>query len=73
MQNYLHIAEVMISVLLIISILLQSRGSGLGSIMGGQGNVFSARRGIEKTLFYATIILSVLFFGLALADILIFK
>jgi preprotein translocase subunit SecG len=59
-------------VALIISVILQSKGAGLGGLTGADtGGVYSARRGIERTLFWVTIILSVIFFGLAITTILI--
>lgn len=58
--------EIAIGVLLILLILLQQRGAGLGSAFGGEGNVFASRRGIERVFFMATIILSVLFILLAI-------
>ena len=53
------------------AILLQNRGAGLGGIFGGSGNVFATKRGLEKKLFYATIVISALFFSVSLAIVLI--
>jgi preprotein translocase subunit SecG len=58
------------AVLLVIVILLQSRGSGLGSAFGGEGNVYRTKRGVEKYLFILTIILSIIFLGTALANVI---
>jgi preprotein translocase subunit SecG len=59
---------------LIISIILQNKGVGLGGLTGADtGGVFSARRGIEKTLFWITIGLSVLFVILTLVTIIVSK
>ena len=44
---------------------------GLGAAFGGEGNVFRTKRGLEKGLFYLTIALSCLFFGIALLNIII--
>ena len=67
MVTYLNIALIIISVLLILSVILQSKGAGLGGLSGADaGSVFTARRGVERTLFLATIVLSVIFFGLVL-------
>lgn len=66
--NYLQIA---IAILLIVAILLQHRGTSLGGAFGGEGNVYRSRRGAEKFLFYATIVLALLFVGLAVANILL--
>jgi len=70
-MSYLNIAQIVISILLIAAILLQSKGTGLGAAFGGSGNVYSTRRGFEKTLFVATIILVVLFLGTALLNIVL--
>ncbi len=67
----LNIILIIVAILLIISILLQQRGSGLGAAFGGEGNVYLVKRGAEKIIFYASIILSLLFMGLGLARILI--
>lgn len=57
----LNIAQIIISTLLIATILLQQRGSGLSSAFGGGGGVYYQKRGVEKILFRATIALSALF------------
>ncbi|MFN8386871.1 MAG: preprotein translocase subunit SecG [Anaerolineales bacterium] len=72
MVTYLDYGLIIISVLLIVSVILQSKGAGLGGLTGADaGSVFTARRGVEKTLFWLTIILSVVFFGLVLALLII--
>jgi preprotein translocase subunit SecG len=69
---YLHIALIITSIALIGSVILQSKGAGLGGLTGSDmGSVFTARRGIEKTLFQVTIGLSVLFFVLAIATVIV--
>jgi preprotein translocase subunit SecG len=60
------------SIALIVSVVLQSKGAGLGGLSGGDsGGYFTARRGIEKTLFRITIGLAVIFFTLAIATVLV--
>jgi preprotein translocase subunit SecG len=72
MANFLNIALIITSVGLILSVILQSKGAGLGGLTGADtGGVFTARRGIERVLFWMTIILSVIFFGLVIAIILL--
>lgn len=71
MKTYLTIAQIAVSTLLIIAILLQSRGTGLGSTFGGEGNVYRTKRGVEKILFRSTIVFAVAFLGLALATIIV--
>ena len=67
MVTYLNIALIIISVLLILSVILQSKGAGLGGLSGADtGAVYTARRGVERTLFRLTIILSVIFFAVVL-------
>ncbi|MFH1032835.1 MAG: preprotein translocase subunit SecG [Chloroflexota bacterium] len=61
MQTYLFIAQIVIAIALILALLLQVRGGGLGGIFGQPDAVFRTKRGIEKTLFQLTIILVVLF------------
>ena len=72
METFLNIALILISVALIISVILQSKGAGLGGLTGADtGGIFTARRGVEKTLFWVTIGLSVLFFVLAVASVIV--
>ncbi|NQU83753.1 MAG: preprotein translocase subunit SecG [Parcubacteria group bacterium] len=71
LQTILNILQVVVAVLLIVSVLLQARGSGLGSVFGGEGNVYRTKRGFEKLLFTSTIVLAVLFFLTAIANVLI--
>lgn len=72
MESYFDIALIITSIALIVSVVLQSKGVGLGGLTGQDtGGVFTARRGIEKTLFWITIILGVLFVVLTLVVILV--
>ena len=72
MEVYLYIALIITSIALVASIILQSKGAGLGGLTGADtGGVFTARRGIEKTLFRVTIVLSVLFFMLCIATVMV--
>lgn len=70
MGSVVDISLVVISVALIASVILQSKGAGLGGLTGADtGGIFTARRGVEKTLFYVTIVLSVVFFILAILSV----
>ncbi len=72
MEAYLNVALIITSIALIASVILQSKGAGLGGLTGGDaGGIFTARRGIEKVLFRITIGLSVLFFVLALLTVIV--
>jgi preprotein translocase subunit SecG len=68
---FLPIGQIVVSVLLIGAILLQRRSGGLSPAFGGDGGGYRTRRGVEKGLFYATIILAVLFIATAIANIVI--
>jgi len=67
----LNIAQIVISVLLVIMILLQQRGGGLSGVFGGEGGVYRTRRGLEKGVFISTIILAILFLATALLHIIL--
>ncbi len=73
MESYLDIALIIIAIALIVSVVLQSKGIGLGGLTGQDtgGGVFTARRGIEKTLFWITIGLAIVFVILTLIVIII--
>lgn len=60
-----NIAQIILATLLVIAILLQQKGSGLGGVFGGSSNVYSTKRGVDKILFYGTIVISAIFFILS--------
>lgn len=64
---YTLIAQIIVSICLIVFVILQAKGSGLSGVLGGSTN-YHAKRGVEKSLFYATIVASILFVGLAIAN-----
>lgn len=72
MEQYFDIALIITSIALVASVILQSKGVGLGGLNGGDsGGVFTARRGIEKTLFYVTIGLGIVFVVLTVVTVVI--
>lgn len=72
MVTYLNIALIITSIALIVSVIMQSKGAGLGGLTGGDtGGIYTARRGVEKTLFRITIVLSFIFFILAIATVIV--
>ncbi|HVP20455.1 MAG TPA: preprotein translocase subunit SecG [Anaerolineaceae bacterium] len=74
LKDYFDIALIVTAIALIISVILQNKGVGLGGLTGNDsGGVFTQRRGIEKTLFYVTIGLAVLFFILVFVTVLLSK
>jgi len=69
---WFELGLIITSIGLIASVILQSKGAGLGGLTGADtGGIFTARRGIEKTLFFVTIGLSVLFFVLTVLTVLV--
>lgn len=72
MELYLDIAMIITSIALIVSVILQSKGAGLGGLTGADtGSIFTARRGVERTLFQITVVLSILFFSLAIITVIV--
>ncbi len=69
MQTYLNVAQIVLSTALILAILLQVRGGGLGGIFGQPDSVYRTKRGVERTLFQLTIILVILFVTLSLISL----
>ena len=69
MQTYLNVAQIVLALGLILAILLQVRGGGLGGIFGQPDTVYRTKRGVEKTLFQLTVVLMVLFVIVALMTI----
>ncbi|HPF95621.1 MAG: preprotein translocase subunit SecG [Candidatus Magasanikbacteria bacterium] len=70
-QTILAIVMITLSIVLTILILLQQRGSGLGAAFGGDSSVFRTKRGLEKVIFYSTIGVAVLFFGVAILNLVL--
>jgi protein translocase SecG subunit len=70
-MNYqiIGLAQLVISILLVGAVLLQQRGTGLSSAFGGLSEVYSTRRGLEKMIFVATIILAILLVASVVIDL----
>ena len=66
MKSLLEAMQIVVSTILIVVILMQSRGTGFGGAFGTQGAVFRTRRGIEMYLFRGTIILAAIFVAVSL-------
>jgi len=71
MKTILLIAQIIVAILLMTFILLQQRGTALGSAFGGEGGFYATRRGLQKKIFWATIICAAIFIGLALTNLVI--
>ena len=71
-MKLIPIAQIIVSVALIVLILLQERSSGLSGIFGGDGTgTYQTRRGMEKSIFIGTIVLSIVFVLLAIAQLVL--
>ncbi len=72
-ENYLNLAQMLISIILVVVILLQARGGDIGAAFGGGGgggqSSFRTRRGLEKTLFQLTIVLSFVFVAMSAVSV----
>lgn len=71
MNKIITIVQITSSILLVISVLLQQRGTGLSATFGGEGNVYRTKRGLEKVIFISTIILSIIFFGSVFLNLIV--
>lgn len=71
MRLSIYLVQIILGVLLMIAILLQHKGSGVGSSFGGDSGMYRSKRGAEKIIFYATIVISALFVLSALIGLLI--
>jgi len=69
MNNFLPFAQIIVAVFLIILILLQQRGTALGSAFGGEGSFYATKRGVQKKIFWATCVLGAVFLFLAILNL----
>ena len=71
MQIAIQIIQIILSITIVVLVLLQVKGGGLGSIFGGDGGVYRTRRGIEKRIYQFTIVLGIIFFVISLVAVTI--
>lgn len=71
MKTIILIAQMLIASSLIVIILLQAKGTGLGTAFGGSGGVYRSRRGIEKLFMFMTVVLVALFFIVSILQVII--
>ena len=71
MRQYLTIFQVVVSILLILTILIQEKGVGLSATFGGGGEFYKSRRGIDNILFIVTVVLSSFFVLTSIAFIFV--
>ena len=65
------VTQAILASLLIVLILLQQKGAGLGAAFGGSSNIYTTKRGIDRVLFRTTIVVAILFFGVSLGLLVI--
>jgi preprotein translocase subunit SecG len=70
LARYFNVVQIILSVALIALVILQSKGGSLSRMFGGEGGVYKTRRGFEKTLFNATLVVIVAFFVFALLSVM---
>ena len=71
MKDFVLIFQILVAMGLLVSILLQAQGSGLGSTFGESGEQYRSKRGVEKLLFRSTIVLAALFLVTSILNLLI--
>ena len=70
MKNLLEVLEIITAAVLVVTVLLQHRGTGIGGAFGGADLSYRSRRGVEKLLFRATILVAAIFIVIVIAQIL---
>lgn len=71
MKNFLLILNIVLSVLIIVFILVQGKGAGLGSAWGGGGEMFQTRRGMEKVILRLTMAFIIIFLVVSLINLFV--
>ena len=66
LTDFLHVAQILISIALIVIVLMQVKGTGFGAALGGADQSFRTRRGIQRSLHRLTILLIAVFIGFSL-------
>jgi len=70
-MKYLPYVQIVLAVLLAGAILLQQRGTGLSSTFGGSSMEYSTKRGAEKVIFYASIVIAILFLAVSVWRVIV--
>ena len=74
MNNFpliLRYSQIFLAVMVVVTIALQQRGTGLSSTFGGSSMEYSTKRGLEKVIFYATIVLAILWLAASVARLVL--
>ena len=70
-ENIYNIIQFALSIILIVVVLLQQKGTGLSGVFGGSSNIYSTKRGLDKILHYATIVIATIFFGISIVRLFV--
>lgn len=70
MQSLFFVLQIIVAILLITFVLIQAKGVGLGRAWGGGGEFYKSRRGVEKIVFYATLLLVGIFLITSISTLL---
>lgn len=73
MELLFDITQIVLALVLMLSVLLQQRGAGLGAGFGGDSAVFTTKRGAEKLLYNGTIVIAIIFFAISLVRVILFS
>ena len=71
MEAYLNIVQILISIVLIVVVMLQARGSGFSATFTSDSSIYRTRRGVEKTLFNFTVLLAIVFVVISIASVFV--
>ncbi|OGH59813.1 MAG: preprotein translocase subunit SecG [Candidatus Magasanikbacteria bacterium RIFCSPHIGHO2_01_FULL_33_34] len=71
MLGILSVVQVVSAILLILVVLMQQKGAGLGATFGGSSNVYSSKRGLDNILYKTTIVVSIIFFGVSFLQVVL--
>lgn len=71
MMGIISIIQIVSAIILIIVVLMQQKGVGLGAAFGGSSNVYSSKRGLDKVLYRMTIAISIIFFGMSFLQVVL--
>lgn len=71
MRDFLPLAQIIVSIGLIVLVLFQQKGAALGSAFGQEGGFYATRRGLQNKIFWGTIVLGALFIILAVLNLIL--
>jgi preprotein translocase subunit SecG len=70
-NSVMNVLQIVVSIVLVLVVLIQAKGSGFGTALGSTSSVFRTRRGIERTLFQSTIILGIVWVFVSIISVIV--